>query len=85
MQQCFATINHNTASLDMLGECFLNIGAIGRLWLLQHRTSKSTHVVRFSRRVDNFVMRKLLMQEEFSDAAGVQSAGGCPFASDVLT
>ena len=37
------------------------------------------------RRVDNFVMRKLLMQEEFSDAAGDQSAGGCPLASDVLT
>ena len=47
MQQCFATINHNTASLDMLGEHFLNIGAIGRLWLSQHRISKSSHVVRF--------------------------------------
>ena len=41
MQQCFATINHSTASLDVLGEYFLSIGAIGRLWLSQHRASPS--------------------------------------------
>ena len=46
MQHIFATINHNNASLDMLGKCVLNIGAIGRLWLSQHRISKSSHVVR---------------------------------------
>ena len=47
MHHIFATTNHNNASLDMLGEYFLNIGAIGRMWLFQHRVSKTSHFARF--------------------------------------